>query len=103
MTLLVATPAQPATPAEPAKQSSPLGRLPWIFLSVAAGVMVVSGADALSRTGHRGASLLFWLAMILIIFPAGVRLAGARVHRSNLGVTLKYQQPCLPGGREIPA
>jgi hypothetical protein len=79
MTLLVATPAQPATPAEPAKQSSPLGRLPWIFLAVAAGVMVVSVADALSRTGHRGASLLFWLAMILIIFPAGVRLAGARV------------------------
>lgn len=75
MTLTVAKPAQPARSTE---QSSALGWLPWIFLAVAAGVMVVSWADALSRTGHR-ASVLFWLAMALLIFPAAFRLCSARV------------------------
>jgi hypothetical protein len=54
-----------------------LGWLPWIVLSLAAGVMAVSGADALSRTGEKGASLLFWFALVLMIFPAALRLIGA--------------------------
>src|ERR1700690_326143 len=67
---------KPAAPAQPAQQPSTLGRLPFTCLAVAAGVMVVSVADALSRTGRGGGSLLFWLAVVLIIFPAAFRLCG---------------------------
>jgi len=67
---------KPAAPARAAQQPSPLGRLPFTCLAVAAGVMVVSVADALSRTGRGGGALLFWLAVVLIIFPAAFRLCG---------------------------
>src|ERR1700690_620323 len=75
MTFLLTRPAPPPRAVE---QPSALGWLPWIFLAVAASVMAVSGADALSRTGHRGASLVLWLALALMIFPAAVRLCGER-------------------------
>jgi hypothetical protein len=86
MTLTVAKPA-PSPSQQVAEQPSPLGWLPWTFLAVAAGVMVVSWADALSRTGHR-ASLLFWLAMVLLIFPAALRLCSARVRSSERVATV---------------
>jgi hypothetical protein len=50
----------------------------WIVLACAVAVALTAAADALSRTGHSGGSILFWAASALIIGPAGVRLAGTR-------------------------
>jgi hypothetical protein len=74
MTLLVAQPVEPA----PIQQHEPpsLGWLPWTLLAVSAAVMLMSVADALSRTGEHGASALFWLSVVLMIFPAALRLCG---------------------------
>jgi hypothetical protein len=74
MTVLLEQPAPPAQAAPP--KPSALGWLPWTTLAVAAGVMIVSFADALSRTGRGGGSLLFWLAVVLMIVPAAFRLCG---------------------------
>ncbi len=54
------------------------GTLPWVLLSVAAGVMAASVADALGRTGRSGGLPLFWLALALIMMPAVARLASSR-------------------------
>jgi hypothetical protein len=55
----------------------PAGALPWIVLSVAAGVMAASVADALARSGHSGGLPLFWLALALMMVPAVARLASS--------------------------
>jgi hypothetical protein len=75
MTLLL---DKPIAAARATEASSPRNWLPWTFLAVSAGVMVASAADALSRTGHH-ASVLFWLGLVLIIFPAALRLCATRV------------------------
>ncbi len=71
-------PARPLSEAAAASRRG-LGALPWILLSVAAGLMAVSGADALSRTGQHGGSALFWLGLGLIVVPACARMARADV------------------------
>jgi hypothetical protein len=76
MTLLL---EQPTQPRQVAQRSSPLGWLPLTLLAIAAGLLTVSVADALSRTGRSGGSLLFWLAVVLIVLPAGLRLCSDRV------------------------
>jgi hypothetical protein len=60
-----------------------VGVLPWVALSISAGLLVVSVADALSRTGRPGALPLFWLAIALIMFPALVCLCADRPHASE--------------------
>jgi hypothetical protein len=56
----------------------PGGTLPWIALSVSAGLLAASAGDALSRTGRSGGLPLFWLGIVLIMFPAAVCLTGDR-------------------------
>lgn len=53
-----------------------LGRFPWLLLAAAAGLAVIAGADALSRTGSPGGNVLFWLGLALIVLPAALRLVG---------------------------
>lgn len=50
--------------------------LPWVILAAAAGSAMVAGADALSRSGHSGGSVLFWLGLVTVLFPAALRLTG---------------------------
>jgi hypothetical protein len=76
MTLLVEPPTEPR---QLTQRTSPLGWLPWTALAITAGLLTVSFADALSRTGRAGGSLLFWLAVVLIVLPAGLRLCSDRV------------------------
>src|SRR5665213_433734 len=52
--------------------------LPWVFLSVAAGLLAASAGDALGRTGRSGGLPLFWLGLVLIMFPAALRLTSKR-------------------------
>lgn len=59
-----------------APTASRLGRFPWILLAAAAGLAAIAGADALSRTGSGGGGALFWLGLVLIVFPAALRLVG---------------------------
>jgi len=70
-------------PARPARarllvRSGPAGSLPVIAMSISAGLLAASAADALSRTGRSGGLALFWLALVLIMFPAAVRLTSNR-------------------------
>jgi hypothetical protein len=73
----ILTPKQPPT-ADAAALPRPLGRLPWTLLAIAAGLAIMSVADALSRTGRSGGAALFWPAIALIFLPAAVRLCGER-------------------------
>jgi len=76
MTLLAEPPTQPR---QVTQRASPVGWLPWTMLAIAVGLLTVSFADALSRTGRAGGSLLFWLAIVLIVLPAALRLCSDRV------------------------
>ena len=49
-----------------------------VLLCCAAGVAAGAGAAALSRTGRSGAQALFWLAVVLILLPAALRIVGER-------------------------
>ena len=49
-----------------------------LVLSTACGLMLVSTADALSRSGRAHGSLLFWLGLIAILVPVTARLAPRR-------------------------
>jgi len=66
--------------AEPAtrRRSGRLGAFPLLALSAGAGLLLVSVADALSRTGRAHASLPFWLGIVAILLPAALRVAGAQ-------------------------
>jgi hypothetical protein len=48
----------------------------------------MSVADALSRTGRSGGSLLFWPAIALIFLPAAMRLCGERARPAERVVTV---------------
>jgi hypothetical protein len=76
MTLLAEPPTQPR---QVTQRASPVGWLPWTILAIAVGLLTVSFADALSRTGHGGGALLFWLAIVLIVLPGALRLCSDRV------------------------
>ncbi len=46
----------------------------WIVAVVAAiGLLIVTLANALSRSGHRGSHALFWLGMLVIVVPIAAR------------------------------
>ncbi len=66
--------AQPATAAE--RPPSPLGALPYVALAAGGGLALIAVANALSRTGESGGSVAFWAGVLLIVFPAALRLAG---------------------------
>ncbi len=65
-----------------------LGAFPWLALAAAAGLVFVAGADALSRTGEPGASLLFWPGLALIVFPAALRLTGEEASSGERAATV---------------
>ncbi|HEX4034594.1 MAG TPA: hypothetical protein VHX66_09135 [Solirubrobacteraceae bacterium] len=68
-------------PAEVAAADAPeraIRPLCWVILSVAFGVVAIAVADALSRTGHGGGSVCFWIGIAAIIVPATVRMASTR-------------------------
>jgi hypothetical protein len=64
------------------------GALPWIVLLAAAGVAAASLADALARSGHGGGTALFWLAVVLILLPAGLRLTTDRASSTERAATV---------------
>lgn len=65
-----------------------MGALPWIVFAAAAGVALVSAADALSRTGEQGGPLLFWLGFAAIVFPAALRLTGEHAGSGERAATV---------------
>jgi hypothetical protein len=67
--------AAPRTWATPELGSGTLTAL--LVLSTAAGLMLISAADALSRSGHKHGSLLFWLGLLAIFLPVTARLASS--------------------------
>jgi hypothetical protein len=54
-----------------------------LVLSTAAGLMLVSAGDALSRSGHAHGSVLFWLGLLAILVPTTARLASASPSRNE--------------------
>lgn len=54
-----------------------------LVLSIAIGLMLVSAADALSRSGHRHGSVLFWLGLLAIFLPVTARLTSASPSRNE--------------------
>src|SRR5450755_751382 len=64
------------------------GALPWIVLLAAGGVATTSLADALARSGHGGGTPLFWLAVVLILLPAGLRLSTDRASSGERAATV---------------
>lgn len=54
-----------------------------LALSSAAGLMLVSAADALSRSGHSHGSVLFWLGLLAIFVPVTARLTSTRPSRNE--------------------
>jgi hypothetical protein len=62
--------------------------LPWIILAASAGVAAASAADALSRSGRSGGSELFWLAVVLIMGPAAMRMAAKHVPGGERAATV---------------
>ncbi len=71
-------------------QSDRLGRLPWVALGMAFGVLVVAIADAMARSKDPGAGALFWIGQItLYLVPAAMLVARRPVTRSEgLGIAL---------------
>lgn len=70
-------PVDCADPVSRAPAAPGTSRLPWLLLGAAAGIAAIAGADALSRTGSSGGGVAFWLGLVLIVFPAALRLTGA--------------------------
>ncbi len=54
-----------------------------LVLSTAAGLLLVSAADALSRSGHPHGSALFWLGLLAILVPVTARLTSASPSRNE--------------------
>ena len=57
------------------------GAFPWLALVCAVGLAIIAAADALSRTGHGGGSILFWVAVVLIVGACALRMAGTTAGR----------------------
>lgn len=55
----------------------------FLVLSSAVGLMLVSAADALSRSGHRHGSVLFWLGLLAIFLPVTARLVSRSPSRNE--------------------
>jgi hypothetical protein len=60
-----------------------LGHFPALALASAAGLALVSVADALSRSGRSHAELLFWLGLLVIFVPTVARLTSAAPGRGE--------------------
>ena len=58
-------------------------RVALLVLSAAGGLMLVSAADALSRSGHRHGSVLFWLGLLAIFLPIAARLTSVSPSRNE--------------------
>lgn len=54
-----------------------------LVLSTAAGLLLVSAADALSRSGHPNGGALFWLGVLAILVPTTARLTSASRSRNE--------------------
>jgi hypothetical protein len=54
-----------------------------LVLSSAVGLLLVSGADALSRSGHEHGGVLFWLGLLAIFLPLTARLTSETASRSE--------------------
>ena len=75
-------------PAEEGQGSTPRGigkgtLIALIVLSSAAGLLLVSVADALSRSGHQHAGVPFWLGLLAIFLPVTARLTAASPTRNE--------------------
>lgn len=69
-------------PQEWAEQGAAVGTVgALLVLSSAVGLMLVSGADALSRSGHRHGGVLFWLGLLAICVPITIRLTSRTATR----------------------
>ena len=55
----------------------------FLVLSSAVGLTLVSAADALSRSGHKHGSVLFWLGLLAIFLPVTARLASRSPSRNE--------------------
>jgi hypothetical protein len=62
---------------------SPRGRLGAFALSAALGLLVVSGAFALSRSGRPYGDLVLWIGIVAIVVPAAARLASRQPTRGE--------------------
>jgi hypothetical protein len=54
-----------------------------LLLSASLGLMLVSAADALSRSGHPHGGVLFWLGLLAILVPITARLTAASPSRNE--------------------
>jgi hypothetical protein len=54
-----------------------------LLLSAAVGLMLVSAADALSRSGHPHGAVLFWLGLLAIFVPVTARLTSPSPSRNE--------------------
>lgn len=61
---------------------------PLVALAAAAGVLLIAGAHALSRTGGSGGTALFWLGVGLIVIPASLMITGSRATRNERAATV---------------
>lgn len=78
----------PAITAPTAPRRRPRGALHWIVLSASGGVAAAAAANALSRSGHGGGSVLFWLATLLILVPALLRMVGTQASSGERAATV---------------
>jgi hypothetical protein len=66
----------------------PLGAVPIIFATSASGLLLVTLADALSRSGRSHGEALFWTGLLVIFVPFVLRLASSEARRSERIVLL---------------
>jgi hypothetical protein len=67
----------------PADERGTWGNVPLLLLSTAAGLLVVTDTDALSRSGHGGAQLPFWIGLLLIVVPIVWQVVDERTTRGQ--------------------
>jgi hypothetical protein len=80
----------PAIGADP-EDAPGLGLLLPLCVTIAAGVLLVSLADAASREGHAGKQALFWAGMMMIVGPVAVRLCGGgAVRRERIWLVVAF-------------
>lgn len=66
-----------------------LGRLPVLSLVAALGLLVISVADTLSRLDLPGASIIWWVGLLVIVAPIGHRLLlGDAGRRERVGLVV---------------
>lgn len=65
------------------------GHLAELTALAALGLLVVAGANALSRSGHAGGELLFWLGLVIPVAAAALRLGAPTASRAErLGIVV---------------